>query len=158
MITLPLHISYALQPFDVTCLKPFKTTFKRKRNNAMVSNNYNEPNIDPNEVGRLNNGPNIDKEKITLNLKLQGFGHLTLRPWKKKQSLTTNDNKGKEDDGILDEENETMEWVEQFVVTKLINITTIVPPITLELKTNESFENHPKYYVDMLMNIFVIKN
>ncbi len=54
----------------------------------------------------------MDKEIISLKLKLQGFGHLTLRPWKRKQGLTTNENKGKKDDGILYEENETMEWVE----------------------------------------------
>jgi hypothetical protein len=52
MITLPLHISHAFQPLDVTCLKPFKTTFKGKRDNAMVRNNYNELDIDPNKVGR----------------------------------------------------------------------------------------------------------
>jgi hypothetical protein len=52
MITLPLHISHALQPLDVTCLKPFKTTFKRKRDNIMVSNNYIELDIDPSKVGR----------------------------------------------------------------------------------------------------------
>ncbi len=27
-ITLPSHTSHALQPLDVTCFKPFKTTFK----------------------------------------------------------------------------------------------------------------------------------
>jgi hypothetical protein len=32
LITLPLHISHALQPFDVSCFKPFKTTFKVYRN------------------------------------------------------------------------------------------------------------------------------
>jgi hypothetical protein len=52
MIALPLHISHAFQPLDVTCLKHFKTIFKRKRNNAMVSTNYNELDFDPNKVGR----------------------------------------------------------------------------------------------------------
>jgi hypothetical protein len=28
MITLPSHTSHALQPLDVVCFKPFKTTFR----------------------------------------------------------------------------------------------------------------------------------
>jgi hypothetical protein len=44
MVTLPSHISYALQPLDVTYFKPFKTTFKKKRKSAMAKNNYLEPN------------------------------------------------------------------------------------------------------------------
>jgi hypothetical protein len=44
MITLPSHTSHALQPLDVSCFKPFKTTFKKERDNNMVINNYNEPN------------------------------------------------------------------------------------------------------------------
>jgi hypothetical protein len=28
LITLPSHTSYALQPFNVACFKPFKTTFR----------------------------------------------------------------------------------------------------------------------------------
>jgi hypothetical protein len=28
----------------VSCFKPFKTTFRKERNNSMVKNNYNEPN------------------------------------------------------------------------------------------------------------------
>jgi hypothetical protein len=44
MITLPSHTSHALQPLDVSCFKPFKTTFRKERDNNMVINNYNEPN------------------------------------------------------------------------------------------------------------------
>jgi hypothetical protein len=29
MITLPSHTSHALQPLDVSCFNPFKTTFKK---------------------------------------------------------------------------------------------------------------------------------
>ncbi len=31
MITLPSHTSHALQPLDVSCFKPFKTEFKKKK-------------------------------------------------------------------------------------------------------------------------------
>jgi len=31
MVTLPAHTSHALQPFDVSCLKPFKTTFRKEK-------------------------------------------------------------------------------------------------------------------------------
>jgi hypothetical protein len=41
MITLPSHTSHALEPLDVSCFKPFKITFKKKKNNNMVRNNYN---------------------------------------------------------------------------------------------------------------------
>jgi hypothetical protein len=30
MITLPSHTSHALQPFDVSCFKPFKIAFLKK--------------------------------------------------------------------------------------------------------------------------------
>jgi hypothetical protein len=40
MIILPSHTSHALQPLDVACFKPFKITFKKERNIAMVKNNY----------------------------------------------------------------------------------------------------------------------
>jgi hypothetical protein len=32
MVTLPIHTSHALQPLDVTYFKPFKTTFRKKKN------------------------------------------------------------------------------------------------------------------------------
>jgi hypothetical protein len=44
MITLPSHTSRALKPLDVNYFKPFKTTFKKERDNNMVRNIYNEPN------------------------------------------------------------------------------------------------------------------
>jgi hypothetical protein len=40
MITLPSHTSYVLEPLDVSCFKPFKTTFRKERDNNMVSSNY----------------------------------------------------------------------------------------------------------------------
>jgi hypothetical protein len=49
------------------------------------------------------------KIKIT---RIWPFNLKALRPWKRKQGLTTNENKGKKDDEILYEENETMEWAE----------------------------------------------
>ena len=39
MISLPSHISHALQPLDVTCFKPFKTTLKTYKNKWIVENN-----------------------------------------------------------------------------------------------------------------------
>jgi hypothetical protein len=44
MITLLSHTSHALQPLDVSYFKPFKTSFRKERNNNMVRNNYNELN------------------------------------------------------------------------------------------------------------------
>ncbi len=38
--TLPSDTSYALQPLDVTCFKPFKTKFKKERDGIMASRNY----------------------------------------------------------------------------------------------------------------------
>jgi len=35
MITLPSNTSYALQPLDVSCFKPFKTTFKKVKDATM---------------------------------------------------------------------------------------------------------------------------
>jgi len=43
MITLPSHTSYALQPLDVSCLKPFKTRFKKVRDAMMYKSNHQEP-------------------------------------------------------------------------------------------------------------------
>jgi hypothetical protein len=44
MIALSSHTSHALQPLDVHCFKPFKTTFKKERNNAILRNNHCELN------------------------------------------------------------------------------------------------------------------
>jgi hypothetical protein len=43
MVTLQAHTSHVLEPLDVSCFKPFKTTFKKKKDNAMVKNNHCEP-------------------------------------------------------------------------------------------------------------------
>jgi hypothetical protein len=39
MVTLPFHISHALQPLDVSCSKPFKAISK-KENEDVVKNNH----------------------------------------------------------------------------------------------------------------------
>jgi hypothetical protein len=44
MITLLSHTSHALQPLNVNCFEPFKTTFKKEKDNSMARNNYNEQN------------------------------------------------------------------------------------------------------------------
>jgi hypothetical protein len=42
MITLPSHTSRALQPLDVSCFKPFKTTFRKVRDATMSRSNHQE--------------------------------------------------------------------------------------------------------------------
>ncbi len=42
MITLPSHTSRDLEPLDVSCFKPFKTTFRKVRDVAMFRNNHME--------------------------------------------------------------------------------------------------------------------
>ncbi len=44
MITLPSHTSHTLQPLDVSCFKPFKTTFKKEKNATMAIIKYQELN------------------------------------------------------------------------------------------------------------------
>jgi hypothetical protein len=44
MITLPSNTSYVLQPLDVSCFKPFKTTFKKVKDATMSKNNHMELN------------------------------------------------------------------------------------------------------------------
>jgi hypothetical protein len=36
MVTLHSHSSHAFQPLDISCFKPFKTTFRKKKDEAMV--------------------------------------------------------------------------------------------------------------------------
>jgi hypothetical protein len=40
MLTLPLHTSHAFQPLDVSCFKPFKTTFFFKKDAIMARSKY----------------------------------------------------------------------------------------------------------------------
>ncbi len=40
MITLPSHTSHALQPLDVSCFKPFKTTFRKVKDATMFKSNH----------------------------------------------------------------------------------------------------------------------
>jgi hypothetical protein len=42
MVTLPTHTSHALQPFDASCFKPLKTTFRKEKDVAMLKSNYME--------------------------------------------------------------------------------------------------------------------
>jgi len=42
MITLPSHTSHDLESLDVSCFKPFKTTFRKVRNVAISRNNHME--------------------------------------------------------------------------------------------------------------------
>jgi hypothetical protein len=36
MVTLSNYMSHTLQPLDVSCFKPFKITFKKEIENAMI--------------------------------------------------------------------------------------------------------------------------
>ena len=42
IVSLPSHTSHALQPLDVTCFKPFKTAFKRCRDQWALENSKKE--------------------------------------------------------------------------------------------------------------------
>jgi predicted ribonuclease toxin of YeeF-YezG toxin-antitoxin module len=42
MVTLPSRISHVLQALDVPCFNPFKISFKKERNGAMVKKYYCE--------------------------------------------------------------------------------------------------------------------
>jgi hypothetical protein len=42
MITLPSHTSHDLEPLNVFCFKPFKTTFRKAKNVMMSRNNHME--------------------------------------------------------------------------------------------------------------------
>jgi hypothetical protein len=44
MITLPSHTSHALQHLNVSCFKPFKTTFRKERDATMTISKYQKPN------------------------------------------------------------------------------------------------------------------
>jgi hypothetical protein len=63
MVTLLPHTSHALQSLDVTCFKPFKITFRKERNSAMVKNNYLQPDKATN-MGRQGFETILKKENI----------------------------------------------------------------------------------------------
>jgi len=44
MVTLAAHTFHVLQPLDVRCFKPFKTIFRKEKNNAMIKNIHYESN------------------------------------------------------------------------------------------------------------------
>jgi len=59
----------------VSCFKPFKTTFRKEKNNSMVRNYYNEPNK-VTLVGWVNKALDLALSKKTsrMGFKLQEFG------------------------------------------------------------------------------------
>ncbi len=88
MITLPSHTFHALQPLDVVCFKPFKTTFRKERDISMVRRNYTE--LDTITLaGWVDKTLNLTftRESIMSRFKGYGFGHLTLWPWIQKLAL-----------------------------------------------------------------------
>jgi hypothetical protein len=44
-VTLHSHSPHVFQPLDISCFKPFKTTFKKKKDEVMVKNNLFETNM-----------------------------------------------------------------------------------------------------------------
>jgi len=42
MVIFPAHTFHALQPFDVSCFKPFETTFRKEKYFAISKSNYME--------------------------------------------------------------------------------------------------------------------
>jgi len=44
MVTFPSNMSHAFQPLNIFCFKPFKTTIREEKDEAMVKNNCLEPN------------------------------------------------------------------------------------------------------------------
>jgi hypothetical protein len=44
MISVPIHTSHVLQPLNVSCFKPFKTTLRKVKDTIMSKSNHMEPN------------------------------------------------------------------------------------------------------------------
>jgi hypothetical protein len=75
MVTLQAHTSHVLQPLDVSCFKPFKTTFKEEKDNAMVKNNHCE--LDKCTLTswvHKSLGQSLSKKISKVGLRLQEFG------------------------------------------------------------------------------------
>ncbi len=130
MVTLHSHASHALQPLDVICFKPFKTTFKKERNTIMISSNY----IELDKIVLIGW---VDKAlHQTLSRKNIILGFKSIRIWPldlkvtyertRPSNLYTIVNKigEKQDDDYQSNQGEDgeMEWVEHNVEEKLINI------------------------------------
>jgi hypothetical protein len=75
MISLPLHISYALQPLDVACFKPFKTTFRKEIVTTIVRENYIEP-YKITLVGWVDKALNLALTKNIYHVKVQRYRDL----------------------------------------------------------------------------------
>ncbi len=75
MVTLQAHTSHVLEPLDVSCFKPFKTTFKKKKDNAMVKNNHCEPyNYTLASWVHKSLDQSLSKKISIMGLRLQEFG------------------------------------------------------------------------------------
>ncbi len=74
MVTLPTYTWHALQPLNVSCFKPFKTTFRKERSSTMVKNNHLEPNkvTLTTWVDKALQQP-LKKENIKLRFKVSGI-------------------------------------------------------------------------------------
>jgi hypothetical protein len=75
MVTLQAHTSHVVQPLDVNCFKPFKTTFTKEKNSAMVKNNHCE--LDKCTLARWvdkNLDQSLSKKLSKMGLRLQEFG------------------------------------------------------------------------------------
>jgi hypothetical protein len=120
----------------VSCFKPFKTTFKKEKNNNMVKNNYNVPN-------KATFTTWVDK---TLNVALSiinikgGFKVIGIWPFNPKAMdgrikpnefyITNCNNTSYEDNGKYSNEIiNTKGWGENGVIVVLINIATIINDI-----------------------------
>jgi hypothetical protein len=78
MITLPLHTSHALQPLNLSCFKPFKTSLRKVRDATLSMNNHMEPNMIT-SVGCVNQAlkQSFTKQTSNLSLELQVHGFWT---------------------------------------------------------------------------------
>jgi hypothetical protein len=82
MITLPFHTSHALQPLDVSCFEPFKTTLKKVKDVTMSISNHQE--LDKitlvDRVGQALE-QSLTEKTLSLGLKLQVYGLSTQKKW-----------------------------------------------------------------------------
>jgi hypothetical protein len=81
MVTSSFHTSYVLQPLDGNCFKPFKTTFKKYKDNAMVRNTF---------TGSVNKAKDqfLSKKKSIMGLRLLECNHSIPKVWMKKPNQT----------------------------------------------------------------------
>jgi hypothetical protein len=80
MITFPSHTFHTLQPLDVNCFRPFKSAFKKERDENMFKNNHIKPNkvsLTSWEDKALNQS--LSKQNIKVGLKTIGIWPLNLK-------------------------------------------------------------------------------